>query len=193
MRGKLTLLAGVCASAFAVPAYAQDAEEDTASTDMIRATAVNYMGEIASEESLNAIKKFLRDTSAMVRNQAVTSLANFPSHLWIGDAQPLLKDPVRGVRIAAAAARRNLPLAITGGPGRALTVAGALFSYCASYDEILRRTADYVDRILRGARPAEMPVELTMRYDFILNLQTARAIGLRVSKGVLLLADEVIE
>jgi putative ABC transport system substrate-binding protein len=96
-------------------------------------------------------------------------------------------------RIAAAATRRGLPLAITGGPGRAPTVAGALFTYCASYDEILRRAADYVDRILRGANPADMPVELTLRYDFIFNLKTARAIGVTVPQALLQLANEVIE
>jgi putative ABC transport system substrate-binding protein len=96
-------------------------------------------------------------------------------------------------RIAEAAIRRGLPLAITGGPGRAPTVAGALFSYCANYDEILRRTADFVDRILRGARPADMPVELTLRYDLVFNLKTARAIGLTVPQVLLLLADELIE
>ena len=83
--------------------------EDTAVTDMIRATAINYMGEMVSEKSLNAIKKFLYDTSAVVRNQAVTSLANFPPQQWIRDAEPLLQDPVRGVRIAAANTLSGLP------------------------------------------------------------------------------------
>jgi putative ABC transport system substrate-binding protein len=121
----------------------------------------------------------------------VSQIAASPADALILIAIPMIY--ANPQRIAAAAARRNLPLAITGGPGRAPTIAGALFSYCASYDEILRRAADYVDRILRGAKPAEMPVELTMRYDFIVNLQTARAIGLKVSRAVLLLADEVIE
>jgi putative ABC transport system substrate-binding protein len=96
-------------------------------------------------------------------------------------------------RIAAAAIQRRLPLAITGGPGRALVVAGLLFCYCANDEEMKRRVADCVDRILRGARPADIPVAQPQRYDFVVNLRTARAIGLELPRALLLRVDEAIE
>jgi putative ABC transport system substrate-binding protein len=95
-------------------------------------------------------------------------------------------------RIAAAAVKRGLPLAITGGPGRDPTARGILCCYGASQEELFRRAADCIDRILRGARPADIPVEQPLRYDFVINLKTARAMGLKVPQTLLLLADELI-
>jgi len=96
-------------------------------------------------------------------------------------------------RIATAAIQQRLPLAITGGPGRELVVAGLLFCYCANDEEMKRRVADCVDRILRGARPADIPVAQPQRHDFVVNLKTARALGLTMPRALLLRADEVIE
>jgi putative ABC transport system substrate-binding protein len=96
-------------------------------------------------------------------------------------------------RIAAAAISRKLPLAITGGPGRDPTARGILCCYCAKQDELFRRAADCVDRILRGGNPAEIPVEQPLRYDFIINLKTAGSIGLPIPRAVLLRADELID
>ncbi len=82
---------------------------DTSATEMVRATAVNYLGEILSEESISAIRQCLHDTSAMVRYHAVTSLSNFPPERWVGDATPLLNDPVRAVRASAANSLSGVP------------------------------------------------------------------------------------
>ncbi|MBM2810189.1 MAG: transporter substrate binding protein [Chloroflexi bacterium] len=71
--------------------------------------------------------------------------------------------------------------------------AGGLMAYEPRVSEIGRRVADYVDRILRGANPADLPVELPTRYDFTLNLRTARALGLTLSQTFLAQVDEVIE
>jgi putative ABC transport system substrate-binding protein len=94
-------------------------------------------------------------------------------------------------RIAEAAIKRRLPLA--NAAGRDYTAAGGLFSYSVNVDEVFRMAAVYVDRILRGAKPAEMPIEQPSRYELVINLKTARAIGLTIPQSVLLRADEVIQ
>jgi putative tryptophan/tyrosine transport system substrate-binding protein len=70
---------------------------------------------------------------------------------------------------------------------------GGLLQYGASFPDMYRRVPSYVDRILRGAKPGDLPVELPTKYEFIINLKTARAIGLDVSGDMLSIADEVIE
>ena len=74
-----------------------------------------------------------------------------------------------------------------------MTRAGLLASYAPDNVELWRRAADYVDRILRGANPAEMPVEQPTKFGLVINLRTARAIGLSIPEAFLLRADEVIE
>ena len=70
---------------------------------------------------------------------------------------------------------------------------GGLLQYGASFPDMYRRVPTYVDRILRGAKPGDLPVELPTKYEFVINLKTARGIGLDVSRDMLSIADEVIE
>lgn len=70
---------------------------------------------------------------------------------------------------------------------------GALLSYGPSNYSIFRQGGVYIDKILKGAKPADLPVEQPTRFEFIVNMQTAKALGIEVPLTVLLLADEVIE
>jgi len=71
--------------------------------------------------------------------------------------------------------------------------AGGLMSYGPNFSDLFRRAADFTDKILRGAKPADMPVQQPVKFDLILNLKAAKAIGLNIPESFLLLADEVIE
>jgi putative ABC transport system substrate-binding protein len=70
---------------------------------------------------------------------------------------------------------------------------GGLVSYGSDGNDLLRRTAEYVDRILRGAEPSDLPVRAPTKFEFAVNLKTARALSLTVPQEILLRADEVIE
>ena len=71
--------------------------------------------------------------------------------------------------------------------------AGGLMSYGANFPDLFRRAGDYVDKILRGAKPADIPVEQPTKFDLIINLTTAKALGLAIPELFLLRANEVIE
>jgi putative tryptophan/tyrosine transport system substrate-binding protein len=71
--------------------------------------------------------------------------------------------------------------------------AAGLISYGPNFPDLYRRTADYVDKILRGAKPADLPVEQPTKFDLMINLRTAKALGQEIPDKLLALADEVIE
>jgi putative ABC transport system substrate-binding protein len=76
---------------------------------------------------------------------------------------------------------------------RQFVTAGGLMSYGTDFVELFRQTASYVDRILRGSSPAELPVQAPTRYQTVLNLKTAKALDLTVPASLLVAADEVIQ
>jgi putative tryptophan/tyrosine transport system substrate-binding protein len=102
-------------------------------------------------------------------------------------------DPVfaaQGTRLANLAARNTLP-AMYG--LRRHVEAGGLIAYGANEIDVWRRAATYVDKILKGAKPADLPMEQPTRFELVINLKTAKALGLTISPSPLLRADEVIE
>ena len=109
------------------------------------------------------------------------------------DALYVISDPVTGsnrVRINTLALGARLP---TMHSVREPVEAGGLMSYGANWSDMFRRAADYVDKVLRGAKPADIPVEQPTKFDLIINLTTAKVLGLAVPPGLLARADEVIE
>jgi putative tryptophan/tyrosine transport system substrate-binding protein len=78
-------------------------------------------------------------------------------------------------------------------PQRSFADAGGLLSYGANLPDLYRRAADYVDKILKGTDPAELPIQQPVKFDFVVNLKTAKALGLTIPQTILARADEVIE
>ena len=78
-------------------------------------------------------------------------------------------------------------------PWREVPAAGGLLSYGPDLEDIVRRAAPYADRILRGANPAELPVQVPIKFEIVVNVKTAKALGLDVPASILVRADEVIE
>ena len=88
------------------------------------------------------------------------------------------------------AARHKLPAVFA---HRALVAQGGLIFYGADFIDEFRRAATYVDRILKGEKPADLPVQAPTKYELVINLKTAKTLGLDVPPGLSSMADEVIE
>jgi putative ABC transport system substrate-binding protein len=119
---------------------------------------------------------------------AFSTMANERADAFIVLPSPMLFGEHR--RIVELAANSRLPGMYQ---AREFVDAGGLMSYGANLDDLFRRTATYVDKILKGARPAELPVERPTKFELVINLKAARAVGLVINRDILLVADEVIE
>jgi putative ABC transport system substrate-binding protein len=89
------------------------------------------------------------------------------------------------------AARHRLPAVYVF--GGSFVKVGGLMSYGPNYSDLFRRSAGYVDKILKGARPGDLPIEQPNKLELILNLKTAKALGLKIPQSLLLRADHVIQ
>ena len=128
----------------------------------------------------------LRDATEIER--AVAAFAQSANGGLILTASPL--SAVHRDLIIALAARYKLPAVYD---NRLFVAAGGLISYGPNFPDQYQRAASYVDRILKGAKPADLPVQVPTKYELIINLKTARALGRTVPQSILARADDVIE
>ena len=122
---------------------------------------------------------FDRAFSDMTRARA-GALTVLPSQMFLREHR----------RLVDLAAKNRLPAVYT---SREFVDAGGLMSYGANVADMFRRAATYVDKILKGAKPADLPVEQPTKFDLVINLKTAKALGLKIPQSVLERADHVVE
>ena len=128
----------------------------------------------------------VRDAGEIER--AITTLGHSSNGGLIVTASPLAT--IHRNLIVTLAARYKLPAVYS---ARYFAAAGGLISYGADFLDQSRRAASYVDRILKGEKPADLPVQAPTKYELVINLKTAKALGLTVPPTLLARADEVIE
>jgi putative ABC transport system substrate-binding protein len=151
----------------------------------------------ATIREMELIQPMARNLGLTVSPQGVKRAEEIPSALDAlkeqADALYIIENSLiaaNGSLIVALALDFHLP---TGANSAELARAGALVSYGPNYPDLYRRAADYVDKILRGAKPGDIPVEQPNKFDFVINLKTAKVLGINVPNSMQLLADEVIE
>jgi len=110
-----------------------------------------------------------------------------PQALYVVDGPPLFNHRAHFLKLAAAAR-----LAVISGE-RQYTDEGGLISYGPNYEDQMRRAAGYVDKILKGGKPSDLPIEQPTKFDLVINLKTAKALGLTIPPSLLQRADQVIE
>ena len=141
---------------------------------------------VASSVGVDVSPMDVRDTRVI--EPALAAFARGGNGGLIVSASPLAL--VHREPIIELAARHKVPAVYF---QRQFTTAGGLISYGPETSDIFRRSASYVDRILKGANPAELPAQAPAKFEFAINLKTATTLGLTVAPTVIALADEVIE
>lgn len=126
----------------------------------------------------------IRDVESLPR--ALEGARDARALVVVGDAQ----FTIARTRVAELALKHRLPTMFT---HRAMVEAGGLMSYGPVYEDLYRQAAGHVQKILRGARPAELPIEQPSKYEEVVNLKTAKSLGLTIPNAVLLRADGVIQ
>ena len=178
---RLELLKEVIAGLSRVAVLWQPGVFDRMMADMVKETEVasQTLGVQLQLQQARGPDEFNRAFSAMRRERA-EALVVFPS--------PLLYSEYR--RIVDLAARYRFPAIYY---ARAAVEAGGLMAYGASIPGLNRQAAIYVDKLLKGAKPADLPVEQPSKFELVINLKTAKALGLPIPQSVLIRADEVIQ
>lgn len=145
----------------------------------------------AAESAARALAIQLHSVEARAAEQLEASFAAMTKER--AGAVLVLSDPMsfyHRARIADLAARRHLP---TMHGVRGYVDAGGLMSYWANQADLYRRFASYVDRILKGAKPGDLPIEQPTRFELVINLKTANALGITIPQSLLVRADEIIQ
>ena len=148
--------------------------------------ATNILSAIVPSTAMTLIKMPVRDPSEI--EAAIKTFAREPNGGLMVMPEPYF--PVHRKLIVELAARYHLPTIY---PFRSFTADGGLMSYSVEVVDLYRRAAGYVDRILKGSPVADMPVQQPTKYELVINLKTARTLGLEVPPSLLARADEVIE
>jgi len=119
---------------------------------------------------------------------AFASLVEKRADALLVNPEPLFRD--RRIQLLTLAARHAVPAIY---PTRDYAEAGGLMSYGANFADIVRQTGIYAGRVLKGEKPADMPVLQATKFEFVINLQTAKSLGIEIPSSLLATADEVIE
>ena len=147
---------------------------------------LNHFKAAASSFAVEAIAAPVRDTSEL--ESVVAAKAREPNSGLIVTPDSFMD--VHRAEVISLAARFHLPAVY---PFRQFSETGGLLSYGNDQLDNFRRAAVYVDRILQGAKPSELPVQAPVKFELVINLKTAKALGLDVPPTLLARADEVIE
>jgi putative ABC transport system substrate-binding protein len=151
-----------------------------------------------AESTLNGAREAARALAVELQVLEVrqpNELANAFSALaaWRAGALLALSDPVFGsdlAQLSKRAAKNRLPAMYA---SRRFAEAGGLLAYGPNYSDNYRRAATYVDKILKGTKPADLPVEQPTKFELVINLKTAKALGLTIPQSLLARADEVLQ
>jgi ABC-type uncharacterized transport system substrate-binding protein len=143
------------------------------------------------QEAAHAIGLQIQTVNAATIGEIDAAFASFarerPDALFVAPDGFLVS---RAVQFATLTARDKIPATY---PDRDMAVVGGLMSYGTDIADMYRQVGVYTGRILKGAKPADLPVLQSTKFELVINLQTARALGIEVPSGLLSIADEVID
>jgi putative ABC transport system substrate-binding protein len=155
-------------------------------TNQISRSALEQLTAAAKTRSIDVLPLGVRDRLGVGRAFADAARARVSGLLTLPDAFLWSERQ----HVVALAARHKLPAIY---PEPEFALAGGLLAYGANVADNFRRAAAYVDKIFKGAKPADLPVEQPTKFDFVINLKTAKALGLTIAPSLLLRADHIIE
>ena len=164
-----------------------------------RVLVLSYLADPIAPLQVKALKETASSLGVALQIQDIQSGDDLPAAFDAGvreHAEALLTTGesmfvVHRARVSELAARYRLPAMYP--YSIQVTDAGGLMAYDASYPDLIRRAATYVDRILKGAKPSDLPVQQPTKFALVINLKTAKALGLTISESFLLRADQLIE
>ena len=157
-------------------------------------TNVDYAAAVLEMEEVQAVGRTLSlEVTKLEIRRGKGIVPAFEALNGRAEALYVCIDPVLNAHRISVNTLANVARLPTIAASREFVEAGSLMSYGPNVPDLFRRAGDYVDKILRGAKPGDLPVEQPTKFDFVINLTTAKALGLKIPEAVLLRADEVIE